>query len=85
MEASRNLFFSHFLTISAPSRNDKGANLGFLSKKEGNNAYGSTMTGASNALCKKHKGIIPSRYEKNMTKVTQARLSGRLKDNVKFS
>ena len=78
-------FFSHFLTVDALRRNDKGVNLGLLSKKGENNAYGSTVTSAFGALCKKHKGVIPSRYEKKMTKVTQDKISGRLKGNVKFS
>ena len=86
MEVSfHNLLFSYFLTIDALGKNDKGTDLGFLSKKEGNDAYGSTMTCTTDAPCKKHKGTVPSRYEKNMAKVTQDRLSGRLKGNVKFS
>ena len=64
MEASRNFFFSHFLTIDAPSRNDKGVDLGFFPKKGDNDAYGSTMIGTDDALCKKHEGVVPSRYEK---------------------
>ena len=72
------------MTISALGRNDKGVDLGFLSKKEGNDAYGSTVKSTINALCTKHNGAGLLRYGKKMTKVTQARLSGRLKGNVKF-
>ena len=77
-------FFSNFLTIGAPGRNDKGVDLGFFPKKEGNHAYGSTLRSTVSALCKNHKGIGPSRYGKKMTKVTQVRRSRRLKGNVKF-
>ena len=84
MEASRNFFFSHFLTIGAPSINDKGADLGFFPKKGDTDTYGSTVTGTVGALCKKNEGVVPSRYGKKMTKVTQASISGRLKGNVKF-
>ena len=72
------------MTIGAPGINDKGTDLGFLSKKEGNDTYGSTMKSTVGTLCTKHKGAGLLRYGKKMTKVTQARLSGRLKGNVKF-
>ena len=85
MESSRNFFSSHFLTTSAPSETDKAVDIKFFPKKGDNGAYGSTEIGVINALCKKHEGIIPSRYEKNMTKVTQAKLTRRLKGNMKSS
>ena len=85
MEASRTFLFSLFFMIGAPSRNDKGADLGFFSKEDGNGTYGSTVKSTTSALCKNNKGADPSRYGKNMTKVTQVRISGRLKSNVKFS
>ena len=56
--------FCHFLTIGSLGRNDKGVDLGFLSKKEGNDTYRSTVRGTIGALCKKNKGADPSRYEK---------------------
>ena len=43
------------------------------------------MRSTADALCKNNKGVGPSRFEKKMTNVTQSRISGRLKDNVKFS
>ena len=72
------------MTIDAPSRNEKGIDLGFLSKKEGNDTYGSTVKITTNTLCTKNKGVDLSRYGKKITKVTQVGISGRLKGNVKF-
>ena len=85
MEASRNIFFSHFPTTSTLRKIDKGVDLGFFPNKGDNSTYGSTMTGASGALCKNHEGTVPSRYGKKVTKLTQIRHVGRLKRKVKFS
>ena len=85
MEASRNIFFSHLLTINALRKTDKGTNLGFFPKKRENNSFCSTRTDVIDALRKKQEGIIPSRSRKKVTKMNQVRLSGRLKGKVKFS
>ena len=84
MEASRSFFFSHFLTTDALSKTNKGADLGFFPNKGDNDAYGSTETGVADTLCKKYEGVVPSRYGKKVTKLTQIRISGRLKGNVEF-
>ena len=85
MEASRNIFFSHLLTISTLSKTNKGADLGFFPKKRENYVFFSTGTGIADALCKKQEGAVPYRSRKKVTEMTQAMLSGRLKGKVKFS
>ena len=85
MEASRNIFFSHLLTTATLRKTVKSVDLGFLPKEGDNGASWSTVAGVHDTLCKKHEGTVPSRSGKKVTKVTQARLSGRLKGNVKFS
>ena len=78
-------FFSHLLTIDILRKTDKGTDLGFFPKKRENDIFFSTKTGIADALCKKKEGAIPSRSRKKVTRVTQVRLSGRLKGKVKFS
>ena len=85
MEASRNIFFSHLLTIDALSKTVRSVDLGFFPKEGETDTLWSTRTGVTDALCKKHEGATPSRSGKKVTKVTQTRLSGRLKGKVKFS
>ena len=85
MEYSRNIIFSHLLTIDALRKTNKSIDLGFFPKKRENDTFFSIGIGVADALCKKQEGVVPSRYGKKVTKVTQARLSGRLKGNVKFS
>ena len=50
MEASRNIFFSHLLTIDALIKNDKGVGLGVFPKKRENNTFCSTKKGVIDAL-----------------------------------
>ena len=85
MEASRNIFFSHLLTTEALRKTVKSVDLGFLSKDGENDVVFSTGMGVVDALCKKQEGIIPSRSRKKLTKMTQGRISRRLKGKVKFS
>ena len=60
--------------------------IGRVLQKEGETGvYWSTRTGIADALCKKNEGATPSRSGKKVTKVTQARIYGRLKGKVKFS
>ena len=85
MEASRNIFFSHLLTTDTLRKTVKSVDLGFLPKSKENSAFCSTGIGVTNALCKKQEGVVPSRSGKKVTRVTQARLSRRLKGKVKLS
>ena len=85
MEASRNIFFSHLLITKDLSKIDKGTDLGFFPKKRENDDFCSTGTSFTDALCKKQEGVVLSRFGKKVTKVTQARIYGRLKGKVKFS
>ena len=63
----------------------KSVDLGFFPKKRENDAFFSTGTSIANTQCKKHEGVAPSRSRKKVTKVTQAKISKRLKGKVKFS
>ena len=85
MEASRNIFFSHLLTIGALRKIFSSVHLGFFPKKRENNTFCLTGSSVANTLCKKQEGVVPSRSGKKVTKMTQVRLSGRLKGKVKFS
>ena len=57
------------MTTGALRKTDKGADIVFFPKKGENDAFGSTAIVVANALCKKHEGIVPSRYGKKVTKV----------------
>ena len=78
-------YFSHFLTTNALTKTDKGIDLGFFPKNGDNGTYWSTKTDIVSALCKKNEGIVPSRYGKKVTKLTQIGPAGRLRGNMKFS
>ena len=79
MEASRNIPFFHLMTTDALRKTVRSVELGFFPKEGENNAYWSTGTCIADAPCKKHEGTVPSRSGKKVTKVTQARIFGRLK------
>ena len=78
-------FFFKQRDIDASFSTKGGVDVGFFPKKGDKDAYGSTKTGVANALCKKHEGTALSGYGKNVTELTQIRLAGRLKGNMKFS
>ena len=63
----------------------RSVDLGFFPKKRENDAFSSNGIGVADTLCKKQEGVVPSRSRKKVTKVTQARISVRLKGKVKFS
>ena len=85
MGASRNIFCSHLLTTNALRKTMRSVDLGFLPNERENNAFFSIGSSVADALCKKQESAIPSRSGKKVTKVTQDRLSWRLKGKVKFS
>ena len=64
MEAYRNIFFSHSLTIDALRKTVRSVDLGFFPNKRENNTFFSTGTGVADALCKKQDSAFPSRCGK---------------------